>query len=228
MRAVAAALASGRRRNVFRPWSSSRFLGNAAERQLSRLKAAAISGGPHENAAYLRALGKVRPHDVIATMESGQVSSSMAATVEYVRALSSVKLLNPDKLPFVVTALNNSMPTTARSSPERSASITVGSSYFAKADQNAFSDTTALKVALAEPSLQVQLWRLVRVLGTAILLVGFLGVLLEERGGSAVSRIKTGAEPEPDDENPVMFVDVAGAEEAKVELEEIVAYLREV
>lgn len=83
-----------------------------------------------------------------------------------------------------------------------------------------------IHVTLAEPSTQSQIWRAVRVLGTTFLVLGFLGVMIEERGMSRGMGINTDMLPEPEQAEPTTFEDVKGCDEAKAELEEIVQFLR--
>lgn len=86
--------------------------------------------------------------------------------------------------------------------------------------------TQPIHVALAEPSLQSQLWRAVRVIGTTFLVLGFVGVILEERGMGRAVGINTDSAPEPESGHRATFADVKGCDEAKEELEEIVEFLR--
>lgn len=229
-----------------RSWS---LVPNAGERRLARLKEAA-SSRPRDaeaQAAFLRALGETRPGEVVRAVEAGSLPTGDAIAREYIRALSRTDALRADKLPHVLAVIGPERSGEAEgvnAFGARVASVSAasgalpsngpaphlaGTSAAAAASiPNALgaSATSPLQVALAEPSLQSQLWKLVRVLGTTFLLLGFLGVLMEERGGGGMARIKTDAEPEPESANPVKFADVAGATEAKEELQEIVEYLR--
>lgn len=121
----------------------------------------------------------------------------------------------PKSIPQVVANANSAALSAALSKGKGSSSSTA-----------AENSSGPIQVALAEPSLQSQLWKLVRVLATTFLLLGFLGVLMEERGGGGLARINTNAEPEPESSDPKYFVDIAGADEAKEELQEVVEYLR--
>ncbi|CAN8069845.1 unnamed protein product [Agarophyton chilense] len=84
-----------------------------------------------------------------------------------------------------------------------------------------------IHVSLAEPSMFSQLWRAVRVLGTTFLVLGFLGVMMEERGMSRGMGINLDKAPEPEPGDATSFEDVKGCDEAKAELEEIVHFLRQ-
>lgn len=81
-------------------------------------------------------------------------------------------------------------------------------------------------VTLAEPSTQSQIWRAIRVLGTTFLVLGFLGVIIEERGMAKGMGINTDMAPVPEPAEPTLFEDVKGCDEAKAELEEIVEFLK--
>lgn len=87
--------------------------------------------------------------------------------------------------------------------------------------------TEPIHVALAEPSMGQQLWRAVRVLGSTFLVLGFVGVIMEERGVGRGMGLNTEMVPEPEQNDPNTFEDVKGCDEAKAELQEIVQFLRE-
>lgn len=83
-----------------------------------------------------------------------------------------------------------------------------------------------IHVALAEPSMGQQIWRAVRVLGSTFLILGFVGVIMEERGVGRGMGLNTDMVPEPEQNEPRTFDDVKGCDEAKGELMEIVEFLR--
>lgn len=110
-----------------------------------------------------------------------------------------------------------------------SARLGMGNATAAAVTNGVVKGTTAaepIHVTLAEPSTQSQIWRAIRVLGTTFLVLGFIGVMIEERGLSKGMGINTDMAPEPESSDPTTFEDVKGCDEAKAELEEIVQFLR--
>lgn len=222
-----------------RAWS---LLPDSQERRLNRLmqEANMRSHDPEIQAAYLRALGKVRPAEVIRRVELGQYASGEPVTKEYVKALVATGAIEQMHLQQILrtvsagatgetggvssgidkTSSNNGAWGAAPSTAETNASAAVS------AVSRSGSAGEPLHVALAEPSTQSQLWRLVRVMGTTFLILGFLGVVMEERGMMRGMGINTEMTPEPEAAEPTKFADVKGCDEAKAELEEIVEFLR--
>jgi ATPase family associated with various cellular activities (AAA) len=273
--ASAASAATTSTRLSFQPARSSwSLLPNSAERRLARLAEAAESraSDPDAAAAYLRALGEVRPADVVSRVESGSTPAGPAVAKEYVKALAATGELQSHKLPHVLSVFNTLPGSASRGSAYSAssggtvgnafgaswrqprpvaapaASATAGATSLARGETvnpdiaalasaisagagragaaGAVTAAAPLQVALAEPSLQAQMWKLVRVLGSTFLLLGFVSVLIEEKSGGGMARINTSAEPEPEGADRKTFDDVAGAAEAKDELMEVVEYLR--
>lgn len=246
-----------------RAWS---LLPNPEERRLWRLaeEANARSHDPEIQAAYLRALGKLRPTEVLRRVETGAFATGETVAREYLKALVATGHIDRVQLPLLLRTVGAG----AAAGPGRAgaganagsgaganagagASANAGASPNAGAGANAGAAAGAagrfwgaggaaaaamggksgaagepIHVALADPSTQSQLWRAVRVLGTTFLVLGFLGVLIEERGMARGMGISTEMGPEPESTDPTTFDDVKGCDEAKAELEEIVQFLR--
>lgn len=77
-----------------------------------------------------------------------------------------------------------------------------------------------------EPTFKAQIWRTIRTLGTAFIVLSGVGALLEDRGGMGKA-ILGGESAKPQTETfTTKFSDVKGVDEAKAELVEIVEYLK--
>ena len=88
------------------------------------------------------------------------------------------------------------------------------------------SEKNPLYTQQLEPTFKAQLWRTVRTLGTAFIVLSGIGALLEDRGG--MSKAILGGESVKPHQNTqtTTFDDVKGVDEAKAELVEIVEYLK--
>jgi ATP-dependent metalloprotease len=85
-----------------------------------------------------------------------------------------------------------------------------------------------LYMQMLEPTMKAQLWRTVRTLGTAFIVLSAIGAVMDEKGGGLTrGMLGGGGEPKPSSESTTRFADVCGVDEAKGELEEVVAYLRD-
>lgn len=197
------------------------------------------SHDPEIQAAYLRALGKSRPDEVVRRVELEKYATGEAVAKEYVKALVATGKLDRVKLASVLEKTTQSAGTNAATeaaftkslwgtSPAAStASSGLNSLAAASAtSSNSGTQTEPIHVALAEPSTASQLWRVLRVLGVTFLVLGFLGVVMEERGMMRGMGINTDMAPQPESGDPTTFSDVKGCEEAKAELEEVVQFLR--
>lgn len=219
-------------------WS---FLPDAQERRLTRLmeEANLRSHDPEIQAAYLRALGKSRPDEVVRRVELERYATGDAVAKEYIKALVATGKLDRAQLANVLSKTTQSATpnvsteaasTTSfwgiSSTPKNTSNGSTNLASASAASASAGTQAEPIHVALAEPSTASQLWRAVRVLGTTFLVLGFLGVVMEERGMMRGMGINTDMSPQPESGDPTTFSDVKGCEEAKAELEEVVQFLR--
>ena len=96
----------------------------------------------------------------------------------------------------------------------------------AAAQQVLGSEKNPLYTQQLEPTFKAQLWRTVRTLGTAFIVLSGIGALLEDRGG--MGKAILGGENVKPQQNAqtTKFSDVKGVDEAKAELVEVVEYLK--
>ncbi|KAK4366266.1 hypothetical protein RND71_014146 [Anisodus tanguticus] len=183
------------------------------------------------DAAYLRELyHKNDPEAVIRLFEDQpSLHHNQAALAEYVKALVKVDRLDESEL---LRTLQRGISGTASSHAEE-ANLGALAAFrnVGKATKDGALGTPNAPihmVAVEGAHFKEQLWRTIRALGIAFLLISGVGALIEDRGISkAASGLGLNEEVQPTMETNTRFADVKGVDEAKGELEEIVHYLRD-
>eukprot|EP00939_MAST-03C_sp_MAST-3C-sp1_P003419 g3419.t1 len=198
--------------------SSSSYL---ALKHLQRLERQANSSpqAAGVQAQYLKALNNVKPSEVVRRVESGIFASSTETAAEYVAALSKVR-----------GTMHGLRGGAANDGGSRAAAAAA-----AVGESNGgwgLSDERPIHVMMSPPTLRQQIWRTVRSVLGLFLLFSFVGVALEDRGGSGggIGRamgMGLGKEPTPVMSTDKTFDDVKGAAEAKNDLKEVISFLKE-
>ena len=189
-----------------------------------------------------------RHAEVIEAYENGAAVRTEANTAEYLKALVALDRVNESALARAVHrgataeaaattgAIGASATATKSDAAPKGMLASLGSIFGANAGASAAnaapavaalgSEKNPLYTQQLEPTFKAQLWRTVRTLGTAFIVLSGIGALLEDRGG--MSKAILGGESVKPHQNTqtTTFDDVKGVDEAKAELVEIVEYLK--
>ena len=183
--------------------------------------------------------------ETIAAYEFGAVPHTEANTVEYLKALVKEDRVAGSALARAVhKGSGGTAPVVAVEEAEASRKgmlASLGSIFSSTSATDAkASASTAVATAAAlgsennplytqqlEPTFKAQMWRTVRTLGTAFIVLSGIGALLEDRGGMSKAILGgDSVKPQQDAHSKTTFDDVKGVDEAKAELVEIVEYLK--
>ena len=201
-------------------------------------RSTSVPSDPSSQTSHLRDLNRSSPEKVVQLYESGEVAATEANLGEYLKALVRVDRLNDSALLRTLqrgASAEGATGVSQSSSVHRNASAIMtgmggGAGGAAIAGMGSSSTlgsaTSPIYTQQLEPTFKAQLWRTVRTLGVAFVVLSGIGALADDRGGITKSIMGGGEKPKPTSEINTKFKDVMGVDEAKGELVEIVEYLR--
>lgn len=206
------------------------LFGSTATNQIS------VPGDAQSQQKLMRDLMRSGQHDaVVKIWEGGRLLHPENSFGEYVTSLAKMnKLDNTALLDTLKKGYQQQIPQAsyAASAPASSSMFRQGAEALSTQGMSSGggedplgSMRNPLYMMQAEPTFWSQMWRSIRVLGLAFLFMAGLGAMAEERGLS--KGILNNPDVQPQMDANTKFEDVKGVDEAKSELEEIVAYLRD-
>ena len=198
-----------------------------------------VPSDPARQSAHLRDLNRsAQPEKVVQLYESGAVAASEANLGEYLKALVRVDRLNESALLKTLqrgagaeaASAASFSPTSGNGSATKltnsASAIMTGAGASLTSTGALGSASSPIYTQQLEPTFRAQMWRTVRTLGVAFVVLSGIGALADDRGGVTRSIMGGGEKPKPTPETKTKFADVKGVDEAKGELVEIVEYLR--
>ena len=166
------------------------------------------------------------PEEVIRSFESGSLGFTEEATKEYVKALVAVDRLDKSSLFRTLQMGLTAQSAGGGSQGSAAAAESTGGLLSGKGPGSLGTPSAPVHVTQAEPSFRAQMWRSIRSLGLAFIVISGIGALMEDKGGMPSRFLSGNNEVRPVLESDTKFEDVKGVDEAKQELVEIVEYLK--
>jgi ATP-dependent metalloprotease len=180
---------------------------------------------PQVQLRLMRELVRIEPEAAVARFESNRYASSEAVVKEYLAALVKLGRLDRANLGSLLRKAGVEASGAAGSAaPAAGGAAAAG--YGGLGGLGALGTAQEpIQVVMAEPGLKSQIWRTLRFAGLSFLLFSAASALIEERG--MPGGLSMNDKPEPVTDSKTRFTDVKGVDEAKAELQEVVAYLRD-
>ncbi|ACO69882.1 predicted protein [Micromonas commoda] len=204
-------------------WSVPSVTRPAARRTFTGGTGGTVPSSASEQARYLRDLNRNDPEAVVRLYEQGKVAASEGNLAEYLKALVRCEKLNESAL--LRTLQRGASGEAAAGGGVENAARAMGAAALQNGEILGTAQSPIYTQQL-EPTFRAQLWRTLRTLGTAFIILSGVGALADERGGISRGIMGGDGAPKPTPETKTKFADVKGVDEAKGELVEIVEYLR--
>eukprot|EP00045_Choanoeca_perplexa_P011989 m.129043 g.129043 ORF g.129043 m.129043 type:complete len:766 (+) comp15841_c0_seq4:70-2367(+) len=175
-------------------------------------------------------LAEENPQDAIKRYRSGRYAVDDAVVKHYITALVNADKLRHENLSTLLPAPSTAAPVTDSMAASYSSQRTGGSGRAGfgggRSDDGTGTEETPFVVAMMEPSMKTQFWRLLRTVVFLLILLSAMNQTMDERGlGGKGMGADNEVRPE-DQEHHYTFDDVQGADEAKAELMDVVEFLR--